>query len=276
MIDLDRAFDFGGKVAVVTGGSGVLCSALAEALGARGASVIPVGYRNMGRAEDVAERIRSAGGKAMAVQANVLAKDSLLELADTVMSRYGRVDILINGAGGATKEATTSEDRAFFDLSEDAVRWVLDLNFLGTLMPCQVFGKQMVEQDSGSILNIGSMAAYKPLTRSVAYSAAKSAVVNFTQWLAVHMSQEYSPNIRVNALVPGYFLTEQNRFLLYDEHSGELTPRGARIVDHTPMDRLGKPEDLVGPALFVLSDAARFVHGASLPVDGGVSAYGGV
>ena len=273
---LERPFDFTGRVAVVTGGSGVLCSALAEALGAHGASVVVVGHSHIERAVAVAERIRADGGEAMATQANVLDKSSLAALQDAVLARYGRVDILINGAGGARPDATTSPALSFFDLPEEAVRWVFDLNVLGTFLPCQTFGRTMVAQGSGNILNIGSMSALRPLTRSVAYSAAKSAVVNFTQWLAVHMSQEYSSEIRVNVLVPGYFLTEQNRFLLYEADGEQLTSRGSRIIDHTPMSRLGAPEDLVGPALFLLSDAAKFIHGAALAVDGGVSAYGGI
>lgn len=276
MVDLGQAFDFSGRVAVVTGGSGVLCSTLAQALGRQGASVVVVGHGHPERAEAVAERIRAQGGTAMAAQADVLDTASLGELAQTVFARYGRLDILINGAGGARPDATTSANLSFFDLPADAVRWVFDLNLMGTFFPCQVFGRQMAEQGHGAILNIASMSALRPLTRSVAYSAAKAAVVNLTQWLAVHMSQEYSTAIRVNALVPGFFLTEQNRFLLYDAQSGALTERGQRIIAHTPMARLGQPEDLVAPALFLLSDVAGFVHGTTLVVDGGISAYGGI
>jgi NAD(P)-dependent dehydrogenase (short-subunit alcohol dehydrogenase family) len=275
-MDLDRSFDFRGKTAVVTGGSGVLCGALALALGQQGAAVVVVGHGNLEKAEKVAGQIVAQGGRATAVQADVLSRESLEALAQRTLETYGRIDILINGAGGAKKEATTSDSLSFFDLPEDAVRWVFDLNLMGTFLACQVFGRHMVEQGSGAILNIGSMGAYKPLTRSVAYSAAKAAVVNFTQWLAVHFSQEYTPQVRVNALVPGFFLTEQNQFLLMDEARGELTERGQSIVDHTPMDRFGQPEDLVAPALLLLSDAAPFVHGTTLIVDGGLSAYGGV
>ena len=275
-MDLNSAFDFHRHVAVVTGGSGVLCGALARALGRQGAAVVVVGHGHVERAQEVAREIAAQGGRAVALQANVLDRQSLEALARQVVETFGRVDILVNGAGGARKEATTSDTLSFFNLPEEAIRWVFDLNFMGTFLPCQVFGRQMVEQDGGAILNIASMGAYRPLTRSVAYSAAKAAVVNFTQWLAVHMAQEYSPRIRVNALVPGFFLTEQNRFLLYDERTGELTPRGQRIIAHTPMARLGQPEDLVGPALLLLSDVAGFVHGTTLIVDGGLAAYGGV
>lgn len=268
--------EFKDKVAVITGGSGVLCSVMAKALGVRGAKVVIVGHSRLERAQKVASDIVAAGGQAIAAEANVISKDSLQDLADMVLETYGRIDILINGAGGARKDATTSKDLSFFDLPEDAVRWVFDLNFFGTFFACQVFGRLMMEQDSGNILNFSSMGALKPLTRSVAYSAGKAAVTNFTQWLAVHMSQEYSPRIRVNALMPGFFLTEQNRFLVTDAATGEWTPRGQRIIDHTPMGRFGTPDDLVGPALWLLSDAAQFVHGTAVIVDGGISAYGGV
>jgi NAD(P)-dependent dehydrogenase (short-subunit alcohol dehydrogenase family) len=274
-MNLENPFDFNGKVAVITGASGVLCSALALALGQQGASVVAVGHANMDRAEGVARQIVVGGGQAVAVQADVLSRDSLERLTRQALEAFGRIDILINGAGGAKAEATTSEALSFFDLPEDAVRWVFDLNFMGTFLACQVIGRQMVEQGGGSILNIASMGAYRPLTRSVAYSAAKAAIVNLTQWLAVHISQEYTPDIRVNAIAPGFFLTEQNRFLLLDEEGG-LTERGQRILDHTPIGRFGRPEDLLGPALLLLSDVTPFVHGVTLAIDGGVSAFGGV
>jgi len=274
-VNLDTVFDFSGKVAVITGGGGVLCGAMARALGQHGAGVVVLDL-NPQAAEKVAADIAAAGGQATAMQANVLDKAGLEAVANRVLALYGHVDILINGAGGAKKEATTSKDLTFFDLPEEAVRWVFDLNFMGTFLPSQVFGRIMARQQCGVILNIASYGASRPLTRSVAYSAAKAAVVNFTQWLAVHFCQEYSPSIRVNALVPGFFLTEQNRFLLYDAQTGGLTERGQRVIAHTPMGRLGQAEDLVGPALFLLSDAAGFVHGTTLVVDGGMLAYGGV
>jgi NAD(P)-dependent dehydrogenase (short-subunit alcohol dehydrogenase family) len=275
-MNLEKAFDFTGKTAVIFGGSGVLCGALAQALGRQGAATVVVGHRRMDRARQVADEIVSQGGQAIALQADVLDKASLQALAQQTLATFGHVDILINGAGGAKKEATTSEQLPFFDLPEQAVRWVFDLNFMGTFLACQVFARHMVQRDRGCILNIASMGAVHPLTRSVAYSAAKAAVVNLTQWLAVHVSQEYSPTIRVNALMPGFFLTEQNRFLLLDEQSNELTERGQRIIDQTPMGRFGQPEDLIAPALLLLSDVAPFVHGTTAVVDGGLSAYGGV
>jgi len=274
-VQIEKAFDFTGKIAVVTGGGGVLCSTMAGALAQCGATVGVLDLR-LEAAEQVASDIRKRGGKAIAVQANVLEAASLEAAARKMQDTYGRIDILINGAGGNKKEATTTKDFSFFDLPPDAARWVFDLNLMGTLMACQSFGHRMVEQKSGSILNIASMSALRPLTRVVAYSAAKAAVVNLTQWLAVHFAQEYSPNIRVNALVPGFFLTEQNRFLLYDQNTGALTARGQQVIAHTPMARMGNPEDLIGPALFLLSDVSSFVHGTTLVVDGGMSAFGGV
>jgi NAD(P)-dependent dehydrogenase (short-subunit alcohol dehydrogenase family) len=212
----------------------------------------------------------------MAIPCDVLQKDSVEHAASKLLEAYGRVDILINGAGGNKKAATTAQELPFFDLPADALRWVVDLNFTGTLLPCQVFGRLMAEQGEGIILNISSMNAFRPLTRIPAYSAAKAAVSNLTQWLAVHMAQEYSPGIRVNAVAPGFFLTEQNRFLLTDEQTGELTGRGRTIIDHTPMGRFGSPDDLLGAVFWLLSPASAFVTGVVVPVDGGFSAYSGV
>ncbi len=268
--------DLGGKVAVVIGGSGVLCGALARGLARHGAAVVVVGHAHPERARRVVDQIIADGGKAVAAQADVLDRRSLEALVERTMAAWGRVDILINGAGGAKPEATTSASLPFFDLPKEAVQWVFDLNFLGTFTACQVFGRHMVEAGGGHIVNISSMGAERPLTRSVAYSAAKAATSNFTQWLAVHMAQNYSKQIRVNALAPGFFLTEQNRFLLTDPETGDLTPRGRSIIAHTPLGRFGDPDDLVGTLLWLLSDGASFVHGIVVPVDGGFSAYSGV
>ncbi len=275
-MNLASPFDFSSKVAVVTGGSGVLCGALAHALGRQGAAVAILAHQNLVKAEKLAAEIVAEGGRAIALQANVLDKHALESAAQKTAQRLGPVDLLVNGAGGARKEATTSKELSFFDLPEEAVRWVFDLNFLGTFLPCQVFARQMAGRGRGVVLNIASMGADRPLTRSVAYSAAKAAVVNFTKWLAVHFSQEYSPQIRVNAVVPGFFVTEQNKFLLYEEQGGNLTERGERIIAHTPLGRFGEPEDLIGPALLLLSELGSFMHGTTVVVDGGISAYGGV
>jgi NAD(P)-dependent dehydrogenase (short-subunit alcohol dehydrogenase family) len=268
-------FDLSGKVAVITGGGGVLLGTVSRALGRAGVKVaildlIPKAARK------VEHEIVSAGGEAIAVKCNVLDKASLEAACRTIQKRFGRLDILLNGAGGNKKEATTSPDLSFFELPPKAVQSVFELNFMGTLLPSQVFGRVLAEQGEGVILNISSMNAFRPLTKIPAYSAAKAAVTNFTQWLAVHMSQEYSDKIRVNAIAPGFFMTQQNRFLLTDEATGRLTLRGKSIIDHTPMGRFGKPEDLISTVLWLLSPAAAFVHGVVVPVDGGFSAFSGV
>ncbi len=270
-----NAYDFSDRVAVLTGGAGVLGSAMAGALAGAGAQAAILDI-NREAAEQVAAGLRERGSRVLAFQVNVLDRASIEQAAQQVLSEFGHVDILINGAGGNRKEATTSFDLPFFDLPPDALRWVCDLNLLGTILPCQVFGRVMVEQGAGCILNISSMAAFRPLTRTVAYSAAKAGVSNFTQWLAVHLSQTYKAQIRVNAIAPGFLLTEQNRYLLTQEGTGEFTERGRSIVSHTPMGRLGCPEDLVGAVLWLCSDSASFVNGAILPIDGAFSAFGGV
>ncbi|MBN2019023.1 MAG: SDR family oxidoreductase [Sedimentisphaerales bacterium] len=326
---MEEKFDLTGKVAVVTGAGGVLCSEMARALAAAGAKVAVLdlmedaakrvadeinegGIQNAedrrqkaeeerrdtpdrrqaledwregaeDRRESIDDRRRIAEDrrqttedKALAVKCSVLDKKQLEEARETIIGRLGRVDILINGAGGNKKEATTSDSLTFFDLPMDAIRGVLDLNIIGTILPSQVFGKAMAEQKQGVILNISSMNAFRPLTKICGYSAAKAAVSNFTQWLAVHICQNYSKDIRVNAIAPGFFLTEQNRFLLTDEKTGQLTPRGKTIIEHTPMGRFGQPNDLTGTMLWLVSDAAKFVTGIVVPVDGGFSAFSGV
>jgi NAD(P)-dependent dehydrogenase (short-subunit alcohol dehydrogenase family) len=274
-MDYERPFDMTGKVAVVTGGAGVLCSTMSRALADCGAAIAVVDINAAG-AEHVAGEIETRGGRAMAVPADVLDRDSLVSASERVMGEFGRVDILINGAGGNKPQATCNDVLSFFDLPAEAIRWVFDLNFIGTLLPCQVFGRIMVGQKRGAILNISSVSSYCPLTRVAAYSAAKAAISNFTQWLAVHMAQNYSPQIRVNAIAPGFFLTEQNRFLLTDEETGELTQRGTTIITQTPMARFGDPQELVTGVLWLLSDGASFVHGAVVPIDGGFTAFSGV
>jgi len=262
------------RVAVVTGGGGVLCSAIAKGLAREGTIVVLLDL-DLDKAEAVLESIRSEGGAGMALRASVLDREDLEAAAAKILKAYGRLDILINGAGGNHPQATTGDDMPFFDLPEDSVRFVFDLNFLGTLLPSQVFGRIMADTGSGVILNIASMNAFRPLTRIPAYSAAKAAVTNFTQWLAVHMAQNVSKDIRVNAIAPGFFLTEQNRFLLTSE-SGDLTARGSQIIEHTPMGRFGDPEDLVGTVQWLVSPVSSFVHGVVVPIDGGFSAYSGV
>ena len=268
-------FDVQDQVVVITGGGGILCGVMARALGAEGAKIAVLDLRE-DAARTVADAITRAGGTAIALPCDVLDKASLEQACDAVIKNFGTVDVLINGAGGNKKEATTSPEMSFFDLPADAVQWVFNLNFIGTLLPSQVFGKVMAEKRTGIILNISSMAAFSPLTKVAAYSAAKAAVSNFTTWLAVHLSQNYSPKIRVNALAPGFFLTEQNRYLLVDEQTGEPTARGRTIIGQTPMGRYGDPEELVGAVIWLLSDAASFVHGTVIPIDGGFNAFSGV
>jgi NAD(P)-dependent dehydrogenase (short-subunit alcohol dehydrogenase family) len=277
-MDLDylaSLFDLQGRVAVITGGGGVLCSAMARALGRLGVRLAVLDLR-LEAAGAVASEVNERGGRALPITCDVLDKSQVEAAAARVIEAYGRIDILINGAGGNKPGATTGPDLSFFDLPAEAVQWVFNLNILGTFLPCQVFGRLMAEQGQGAILNISSMNAFRPLTRVPAYSAAKAAVSNFTAWLAVHIAQEYSPEIRVNALAPGFFYTEQNRFLLRDQASGELTARGRQIIEHTPMGRFGQPDDLVGAMLWLLAPSAAFVSGVVVPIDGGFSAYSGV
>jgi NAD(P)-dependent dehydrogenase (short-subunit alcohol dehydrogenase family) len=272
---LDSLFSLEGQVAAVTGATGVLCGELARALAKAGAK-IAILARSMDSAAALVAEITDAGGQAVAVPCDVLNRPAVLSASDQVIDAFGKVDILINGAGGNQPGAATSTDLSFFDLTPEALEAVFDLNLLGTLYPSQAFGALMARQKSGVILNVSSMTAYRPLTRVVAYGAAKAAVSNFTTWLAVHLAKEYSPNIRVNAIAPGFFLTHQNRFLLTDQQTGQLSPRGQSIIAHTPMGRFGDPADLVGTALWLVSPASRFVTGVVVPVDGGFNAYSGV
>ena len=258
--------------AVVTGGAGVLCSAMCRALVEAGAKVAVLDKRKE-PAETLAAEL---GHDAIGLACDVLDKQSLEVAKHQVLETFGRVDILINGAGGNQPEATTSPEHSFFDLESTEIRKVLDLNLMGTILPSQVFGRSMAAQKSGVILNIASMNAFRPLTRIPAYSAAKAGLSNFTQWLAVHMAQEYSTLIRVNAIAPGFLQTEQNRFLLTERDSGELTERGKAIIAHTPMGRFGNSADLLGTMLWLVSPASAFVTGIVVPVDGGFSAFSGV
>lgn len=283
MMNLPLNVDFTGKVAVVTGAGGVLCSAMAKALAQCGAKVALLN-RTVAKAEVVVKEIVAEGGVARAYECNVLDKAQCCAVADAVLRDFGPCDLLINGAGGNNPCATTEkeyyedgdldgETKSFFDLDEAGVRGVFDLNFAGTLIPTQAFARQMVGRKGCSILNISSMNAYTPLTKIPAYSGAKAAVSNFTQWLAVHFSKT---GIRVNAIAPGFFATQQNRALLFHE-DGTPTQRTEKILAATPMGRFGEREELLGATLFLLDDkAASFVTGVCIPIDGGFSAYSGV
>ncbi len=273
--DVTRHFDFSSKTVAITGGAGVLCGEMARALAGCNANVVILD-RDMALAEKVLQSLKGTKGKHAALPIDVMDKSKVEEASAAVIKSYGRIDILINGAGGNNPKATTSPEMKFFDIPADAFQFVSNLNLIGTVLPCQVFGRSMAEQKEGIILNVSSMNAFRPLTRIAAYSAAKAAVSNFTQWLAVHMAQEYSPKIRVNAIAPGFFLTEQNRFLLTEKETGALTQRGKKIMDHTPAGRFGETQDLLGGMLFLLSPISNFITGIVLPIDGGFSAYSGV
>lgn len=274
-MDIKQLFDLTGKSVAITGGGGVLCGAIAECLASAGAKVAVLDLK-VEAAQAVADRINRSGGQAVAVAANVLERPSMEAAYAQCVAAFGRVDILVNGAGGNHPAATTGPDKRFFDLPIDAFGKVMDLNIIGTILPSMVFAKAMAERGDGVILNIASMNAFRPLTKIAAYSAAKAGVKNFTEWLAVHLAQEYSPRIRVNGVAPGFFLTDQNRFLLTDKDTGEMTPRGKTIIAHTPMARYGAPEDLFGAILWLCSPASAFVTGITVPVDGGFSAFSGV
>ncbi|MDR0931393.1 MAG: SDR family oxidoreductase [Victivallales bacterium] len=278
--------DLNGKIAVVTGGGGVLCAEIAHALSKSGAKVAVLDL-NADAAEKVAAAIRADGGIAIGVAANVLDLESLKAAESTVRAEFGICDILINGAGGNSPKGTTSKEyleqsdladvspelKTFFDLDPAGISFVFNLNFIGTLLPTQVFAHGMAERGKGAVLNISSMNAFTPLTKIPAYSAAKAAVSNFTRWLSVHFAKV---NIKVNAIAPGFFLTEQNRALL-NNPDGTLTARGDAIIRRTPMGRFGKPSDLCGAVLFLLDeDASAFINGVVLPVDGAFSAFSGV
>ncbi len=272
---MKNLFDIKNKTIVITGAGGILCGTMAKALAQAGAKIGVWDVIKQAAAK-VAGEIKSNNGKAIAVKCDVLDKKSIETAHKKTFAEFGDIDVLINGAGGNKKQATTSDDLSFFDLPADAVRFVFDLNFIGTFLTTQVVAKDMAKKGQGVILNISSMNAFRPLTKIPAYSAAKAAVTNFTQWLAVHLCQNYSKDIRVNAIAPGFFLTEQNRFLLTDEKTGELTDRGKTIIQHTPMGRFGQPDELIGTVMWLLSDAAKFVTGIIVPVDGGFSAFSGV
>jgi len=275
MSNTQTLFDIQDLTAVITGGSGQLGRAMAQCLAKHGVKVAILSL-HAETSEKVAGMIKAEGGQAIGVACDVLDRDALERARALVKGIYGPVDILINAAGGNHPNATTSKEVPFFDLDVQAMSSVFDTNFTGTFLSCQVFGRDMSEKGKGCIVNITSMSALRPLTRIPAYSAAKAAVANFTQWLAIYMAQEYSPLIRVNAIAPGFFLTEQNRYLLTDKESGTLTSRGQTILNHTPMNRLGNPEDLLGTLLWLVSPASAFVTGVVVPVDGGFSAFGGV
>jgi len=268
-------YDFSGKTFAVTGGAGALGGDVVVALVGCGANVMILDL-NLAGVPAIKERVGMHASQVDAFQVDVMSRDSLAAASAAINMRFGPLYGLVNAAGGNSPKATVSPAMSFFDIPQEGMRFVLDLNLLGTIMPCQILAKQFVETGEGVILNYSSMNAFRPLTNIAAYSASKAAVTNFTAWLAVHMAQNYSGKIRVNAIAPGFFIGEQNRFLLIDKETGGLTARGQRVIDHTPMGRFGIPEDLLGCVLWLLSPASAFVTGITVPVDGGFSAYAGV
>lgn len=270
-------FNLKGKTAVMLGGGGVLGAAMAEGLADAGAD-LAICDLYPEKAQVAADKAAARGIRAKAYKLNAMDIEELKSAAESITADFGEIDILVNAVGGNMKAATTSDDVSFFDVPEDAIETVIGLNVMGgAILPSRVFGREMVRnKEGGVIINISSMSAFKPLTRIPGYSAAKAAVSNFTQWLSTDLCKQYGDKIRVNAIAPGFFLTEQNRFLLTDPATGEFTQRGKTIVEHTPMGRLGRPEDLVGTLVWLCSDASKFVTGVVVPVDGGFSAFSGV
>ena len=271
---IDEIFSLKGKKAVVTGGVGVIGSAIGLGLGKAGAEVA---ICDITETRDIINLFEKEKVKAKGYFIDVMDKEKIEKCKDEVLSDFGRIDILINAAGGNIKEATTSDSLPFFDLKLTDIQKVINLNlFGGAILPCQIFGKAMIgNKNGGSIINISSMNSFRPLTKIPGYSAAKAAVSNFTQWLAVHFAQEYNKKLRVNAIAPGFFLTKQNYYLLFDQDDN-LNARGKAIIAHTPMAEFGKPEDLIGSCIWLASKASGFLTGTVIPIDGGFNAFSGV
>lgn len=267
-------FDIKDKVAVITGGTGVLGSSIAEHLATSGAKIVIIG-RNQETIDESVQKLKNSGFEALGIAANILDKNSLTSAKNKIISHYGRIDILLNAAGGNMPGATISEDQTIFDLSMDAFQTVTDLNLNGTVLPSIVFGELMALQKEGIIINFSSMTVERAVTRVVGYSASKAAMENFTRWMAVEMATKFSNNIRVNAIAPGFFIGNQNRKLLTNE-DGSYTTRGNNIINNTPMKRFGEADELAGAIHFLCSDASKFVTGIVLPIDGGFSAFSGV
>ncbi len=271
---MTREFDLSGKTAIVTGGTGVLGGAMSGALAKAGANVAILG-RSESKGKNKIKKITEEGGNAILLVADVLENDQLVEAREKVLDKWGSIDILVNAAGGNMPDATVMPEQSIFDLSEEAVEKVVGLNFMGSFYTTQVFAKPMIEQKRGSIVNISSMAAERPMTRVMGYAASKAAIDNYTKWLAIELATKYGEGLRVNSIAPGFFIGDQNRDLLLNEDES-LSQRGQTIIDHTPMNRFGDPDDLSGTLVWLCSEAAKFVTGVVVPVDGGFSAFSGV
>ncbi|WP_310558771.1 SDR family oxidoreductase [Flavobacterium sp.] len=267
---MNSIFNLKGKVALITGGAGVLGSNMAKVLAEQGV-IVGIGGLSIEEAETAVNIIKSNGGESFAVKANVLNKEELEAAKDCIVEKYGKLDILINAAGGNMPGATIGPDQAIYDMQLSHLQKVLDLNIIGTMLPSQVFSEVFAKQKSGIIINISSASAQRPLSRVVGYSASKAAIDNFTKWMAVELASKYGEGLRVNAIAPGFFIGEQNRALLLNPEGG-LTPRGEKIIEHTPMGRFGVPQDLDGVLLFLCSDMSKFVTGVVVHVDGGFGA----
>ncbi|WP_026729913.1 SDR family oxidoreductase [Flavobacterium denitrificans] len=267
---MDSIFNLKGKIALITGGAGVLGSNFANVLAKQGA-IVGIVSQSLQKAENTVKTIEEHGGQAFAFQANVLNKEEVEKVRDHIVEKYGRLDILINAAGGNMPGATIQPDQAVYDMKTEDLQQVIDLNIIGTILPSQVFSALFAKQKQGNIINISSASAQRPLTRVVGYSASKAAIDNFTQWMAVELASKYGEGIRVNAISPGFFIGEQNRALLLTP-DGNLTPRGEKIISQTPMGRFGTPEDIDGALLYLCSDMSKFVTGTVLKVDGGFAA----
>ncbi len=273
---IEELFSVKDKVAFFTGGGGILASAISEGLGKAGAKIVLTDINEKALMTQV-EKLKNMGITAEGFVMNALEKESVREIAEKVKNMFGKIDILLNAAGGNIPEAVTSDKVTFWDLPVESIQKVVNINlFAGAIIPSQIIGKMMVENpDGGVIINFASMSSFRPLTRVVGYSAAKAAVANFTQWLAVYVAKEFSPKVRVNAIAPGFLITNQNRYLLLNE-DGSLTPRGKAVIEHTPMGRFGEPEELIGTIIWLASPASSFVTGAVIPIDGGFNAFSGV
>ncbi len=271
---LSQLFSLENKVALITGGTGVLGGAMALGLAQAGAKVAVMGRRRE-QAEAMVKRMEALGGGAMAVPGDVMVKDDLLRARDDVVGRWERIDILVNAAGGTTPEATVPIDKTIFDMPLEPMQQVINLNLIGTILPSQVIGEVLAKQGAGCVVNISSMNVPRALTRAVAYSAGKAAVENFTRWLAVELALKFGPGLRVNAITPGFFVGDQNRRLLLNDDN-TLTPRGQTIINHTPAGRFGRADELVGALIWLCSPSASFVNGAVVMVDGGVNAFSGI
>lgn len=267
---MNSIFNLEGKIALITGGAGVLGRNFAHVLAKQGV-IVGIVSQSIDKANKAVIDIENIGGKAFAIQANVLNKEELEKAKDAIVEKYGRLDILINAAGGNMPGATIQPDQAIYDMKTDDLQKVVDLNIIGTMLPSQVFAELFAKQKQGIIINISSASAQRPLTRVVGYSASKAAIDNFTQWMSVELASKYGEGIRVNAISPGFFIGEQNRALLLTPE-GKLTPRGEKIIEHTPMGRFGTPEDIDGALLFLCSDMSKFVTGTIIKVDGGFAA----